>query len=561
MTQKEALDILKTGANAFITGEAGSGKTHLLREYIEYLRRRNVPVGVTASTGIAATHMNGMTIHAWCGMGIRDTMTESDVAQLVKKRYLRDRVMDAKVLVIDEVSMLHASQLDLVDQILRGFREAHLPFGGLQVVLCGDFFQLPPVGGVGGEAYFAYRSRAWHSLSLKVCYLNEQHRQADSAFLGLLNAVRRNSVTHEMIQLLKTRLADKPEGSEITRLYTHNFDVDAQNEKELAKLAGASVEYEMYERGPAKLCETLKKGCLAPQVLKLKKGARVMFVKNNFEEGYVNGTLGTVLECDRNRIVVKTLSGKTIEAVRTSWRVEDEGDAIAELTQYPLRLAWAITIHKSQGMSLDAAVVNLTNSFERGMGYVALSRLTSLEGLSLLGMNKMSLLVNEEVLEVDEELRRISARDAAWVNSIQADNLRAMQDAFAPPAAGPSEKKKKLGREEETKILIQQGYSVREVAERRGLTYQTILKHLEKIMAGDLFFDISHLKREISDERLARILDAYRAIGPREDGLYIAGPIKTYLGADFSYEEIHLARLFLKGEYLNETINDPHDRD
>lgn len=547
MTQKEALDILKTGASAFITGAAGSGKTHLLREYISYLKARNVPVGITASTGVAATHMNGMTIHAWCGMGIKDSVTEADLRLIIKKRHLRDRIMDARVLVIDEISMLHDHQLDVVDQILRAFREPHLPFGGLQVVLCGDFFQLPPVGGIGGESRFAYRSRAWQSLNLKVCYLNEQHRQADSVFLALLNAIRSNSVTFEMIELLKSRISEKAEGSAVTRLYTHNFDVDAQNEKELAKLPGAALEYVMHERGPEKLCEVLKKGCLAPATLKLKKGARVMFVKNNFEEGYVNGTLGTVAECDRHRIVVKKFDGGTVEVSRASWRVDEEGEAIAELTQYPLRLAWAITIHKSQGMSLDAAEVNLANSFERGMGYVALSRLRSLDGLSLIGLNKMSFLVNEEVLEVDGELRRISARDAAAIRAMSKDELLRQQEVFAPAASGPKEKKKKPGREEETKILIQQGYSVREVAERRGLTYQTILKHLEKIMAGDLFFDISHLKREIPEARLQRILEAYRAIGPREDGLYLAGPIKAYLGDDFSYEEIHLAKLFLKG--------------
>jgi len=164
--------------------------------------------------------------------------------------------------------------------------------------------------------------------------------------------------------------------------------------------------------GPAALAERLQKGCLAPPVLRLKAGARVMFVKNNFEEGYVNGTLGVVQKLDEGRILVRTACG-TIDVGPAAWHIAEEGKIKAEISQYPLRLAWAITIHKSQGMSLDAARVDLRQSFEPGMGYVALSRVRSSAGLSLAGFNEISLQVNGEVFEFDKDLKRASSSAAA----------------------------------------------------------------------------------------------------------------------------------------------------
>jgi ATP-dependent exoDNAse (exonuclease V) alpha subunit len=145
VNQKQALDILKMGNNVFLTGPAGSGKTYLLNQYITYLKSHQIPVGITASTGIAATHMGGTTIHSWSGMGIRDEMTAQDMGELFKRQYLRNRFLHTKVLIIDEISMLHAHQLDIVNKILKTFKGNDLPFGGLQVILCGDFFQLPPI--------------------------------------------------------------------------------------------------------------------------------------------------------------------------------------------------------------------------------------------------------------------------------------------------------------------------------------------------------------------------------------------------------------------------------
>ncbi len=549
MTQAEALDILKTGANVFITGAAGSGKTHLLRSYIKYLKDNDVAIGITASTGIAATHLNGMTIHSWAGIGIKNHMDEGMLDSLTEQKKLKSRFDRARVLIIDEVSMLHHFRLDLVDQVLRAFKD-HRPFGGLQIILCGDFFQLPPISRHGEEpSKFAYHSQAWKDLDLKICYLTEQHRQEDDTYLRALNAIRANEVESDTVELLYSRLLKTPQAN-ATKLYTHNVDVDAENERELEKLEGEVYEYPAALTGAKPLREALMRGCLAPEVLRLKKGARVMFIKNSFDAGYANGTLGVVHECDQDSISVQKADGTIINASKESWRVDEDGSVKAELIQYPLRLAWAITIHKSQGMSLDAAEVDLTKSFEKGMGYVALSRIRSLEGLSLIGMNRHSLKVHDEALEMDDTFRKTSADHSREIRAIPAKTLQEQHEQFlklVTGTAGPAEKPmKKADSMIETKRLCEEGMLVAEIASARGLKSDTVLEHIEKIRAKDPYFDISHLRDELPARRLEKILAAFKATGPDEQGRYFMNPVKIALGDEVDYYDIRLARLFLE---------------
>src|SRR3989344_1426327 len=240
MTQEESFQILKLGHNVFLTGSAGSGKTYLLNRYIDFLRSHGVPIAVTASTGIAATHIGGITIHSWSGLGIKDHLSEWDIEDLQERKYLYDRFQKTKVLIIDEVSMLHHFRLDLVDMIIRSVKRNDSPMGGMQVIFCGDFFQLPPVRRAGEpEARFVYESRVWQTLGPKICYLTEQHRQVDQKAVKVLNDIRQNCVTEETLKLLRTRLLKKPEFKvEPTKLYTHNIDVDTINERELSKIEG-----------------------------------------------------------------------------------------------------------------------------------------------------------------------------------------------------------------------------------------------------------------------------------------------------------------------------------
>ncbi len=425
MTQKEALEILKSGHNIYLAGRPGSGKTYLLNKFIQFLRQENIPTGVTAATGIAATHLNGMTLHSWCGMGVLNELDAQELKRILKKRNLQKRLRKNRVLIIDEISMLSAKHFDIASEIVRMFRQSWEPFGGMQVVLGGDFFQLPPVGNKSDRKtrLFAYHSRAWQELNPKICYLTEQHRQTDKEYLTVLEAIRTNSVDEGIRSLLQKRidvsLRTSPSRSfrdrsfigdlSPTKLYTHNADIDAINTGELQKLRGKERVFHMSSSGHAALVEALHRSCLAPEELALKKGAFVMFVRNNFEQGFINGTLGVVEGfADDGFPVVETKDGKRIKVFPEKWRIEEDEKVKAEIRQLPLRLAWAITVHKSQGMTIDACEIDLRKSFEPGMGYVALSRAPSLKSIRLMGLNDLALRVNEEVVAMDKRFQEAS---------------------------------------------------------------------------------------------------------------------------------------------------------
>lgn len=414
MTQAQALKILKSGQNVFLTGSAGTGKTYLLNKFIKYLEKKEIKVGVTASTGIAATHLGGRTIHSWVGMGIEQYMDDKKVRKLIKNYDLRERIRETSVLIIDEISMIDADRLNLINKICKAAKDPFRAFGGMQIVMCGDFFQLPPIDRE-KVAQFAYDSFAWQHSEIKICYLEKQFRQNDLKFTGILNKIRKNKAGQKELDLLKTRLYKSVKSTiKPTKLYTHNFNVEAINDYELSCIDEEEKVYHMTEHGSPDLVKVLKKSCLSPEDLKLKVGAVVMFIKNNFADGYVNGTLGKVIGFDEEHDypVVKTKNGAEIIAEPRSWSIGEDNDdeVIASIKQIPLRLAWAITVHKSQGMGLEVAEIDLSKSFECGMGYVALSRVKTLDGIRLMGINQMSLQVNSQVAEKDREFKILSKR-------------------------------------------------------------------------------------------------------------------------------------------------------
>ncbi|NQU99983.1 MAG: AAA family ATPase, partial [Parcubacteria group bacterium] len=372
MTQAKALKILKSGQNVFLTGSAGTGKTFLLNKFIKHLEKKEIKVGVTASTGIAATHLGGRTIHSWVGMGIEQYMDDKAVRKLIKNYDLRERIREASILIIDEISMIDADRLNLINKICKAAKDPFRAFGGMQIVMCGDFFQLPPIDRE-KVAQFAYDSFAWQHSEIKICYLEKQFRQNDLKFTGILNKIRKNKAGQAELALLKTRLYKSVKSSvKPTKLYTHNINVEAINDHELSCINEEEKVYHMVEHGSPDLVKVLKKSCLSPEDLKLKVGAVVMFIKNNFVDGYVNGTLGEVIGFDEEHDypVVKTKNGVEIIAEPRSWSIGEDNDdeVIASIKQIPLRLAWAITVHKSQGMGLEVAEIDLSKSFECGMG-------------------------------------------------------------------------------------------------------------------------------------------------------------------------------------------------
>ncbi|MFI8554996.1 AAA family ATPase [Psychrobacter sp. NPDC077938] len=643
MRQSSALDILKTGQNVFLTGSAGSGKTYTLNQYIDYLRARRVPVAVTASTGIAATHMNGTTIHSWSGIGIKDELTDRDLSTLSRKQFLADRLKDTAVLVIDEISMLHAKQLNLVSQVLKHIRKNDKAFGGIQVVVAGDFFQLPPIGSKGetNREKFAFMSDAWLDAKFHICYLSEQHRQVSDAANGgldlddILNQIRRQEVTFEAIAALEATY-DQSVDIKRTRLYTHNLNVNKINDKELASLDGEMMRFEATATGDSKLVETLKKTVRTQDELILKVGAKVMFIKNNAELGVSNGTMGeligfaavkiddkessdALIEDDSNddvdedaagekttkgkksvakkdkekpkskkpttqkMPVVRLNSGREVIAEPEEWIIEDEtGDVLASYLQVPLCLAWAITIHKSQGMTLDAAEIDLSRTFELGQGYVALSRLKSLSGLQLLGMNDMSLQLDPLARGADKRFLVLSEEADANYAMLDEESMQQAHEKFVLKSGGTLsksvidayatlqkkrreqqqakiDKKQKLGNQVSdksdstllaTRVLLEESLTIAEISQARQLSQSTIMRHIADLKSQDPSLACDHLRPD--DEVMTAVGNAYVAIkvanNPNDfndDGSIKLRPIYDHLKQSIDYNTIRLALIFI----------------
>lgn len=572
MTQDTALKILQTGANVFLTGEPGSGKTHTVNQYVRWLRGHGIEPAITASTGIAATHIGGMTIHSWSGIGVKKNLSSYDLDLIASNERVAKRVGRTSVLIIDEVSMLSAETLSMAEAVCREVRRNNTPFGGLQVILVGDFFQLPPVVARDGDgterlgfgeaeagaalAPFSFRSRAWEALHPLVCYLSEQYRQEDAVFLDLLSAVRSGNADEHIGAALAARRIEEGEApGDLPRLYSHNVDVDRVNEERLLAIPGSARRFRMTSRGPDALVAALKRGCLSPDALSLKTRARVMFTKNKPDGSFVNGTLGEVEGFSNDGMpIVRTLGGRRIHAEPMEWTISDGLHALARIEQVPLRLAWALTVHKSQGMTLDAAVMDLSDAFEYGQGYVALSRVRSLNGLHLLGLNSRALQVHPDTLAKDNEFRAQSAKVREMLQAIDPKELQAMHLNFiracgGNPAGGvwaQAGKKKPPGSTlDATLALLQSGKTIREIAKARRLAASTISSHIFALhAAGRIGRDeVIQLCSPALQRALAPIHAAFTKLGAER-----LTPVFETLRGKYSYDDLRLARMLYDPE-------------
>lgn len=500
MDQALALEILHEGHNALLTGPAGAGKTYVLNQFIRQAKAAGKHISVTATTGLAATHLGGNTIHAWSGIGVHDELAEDFEDYLLKSR--RDIIEITDVLIIDEISMLHDYRLDMVDTVARVVRDDERPFGGIQVILCGDFFQLPPVNRDDSRAgSFVVNSKVWQELDPVICYLDEQHRQDDDTFLDILNALRAGDIRRNHAEALLDRVDAELDNAEaVTELHTVNIDVDRINQSKLREIDGDVHYFDMTTTGSENYVATLKRSCLAPERLALKKHSLVMAIKNSQDRKYVNGSIGIVQDFDEvtGYPIVEFRNGKTVLMQPDSWELRDGNKKRAGLSQIPLRLAWAITVHKSQGMTLDAARIDLRKAFVEGMGYVALSRVKRLDSLSLLGINKMALKISPEALEIDETLRTKSKTDAKRLEHLRVKAGERAKVAEKKKASNWTERLEKMREkhpnaykpweaadDELLKERFQNGDSLKTMSEQFGRHERSILLRLQKHFGED----------------------------------------------------------------------------
>lgn len=385
------------GRNCFLTGMGGTGKTWELKALIADLAAGHHPrrVDVTAPTGVAALNAGGMTVHRFCGMLLGPAPGQSNEQYFEQLR--RDprrsilagfnRVRRCEVLIIDEISMLPGRQFEFVEFLFRRLRGRDEPFGGCQVIVVGDFLQLPPVRTNESEAYdWAFQSAAWAGAEFKTLLLQKVRRQDEPEFVKALADFRLGRVVGDAARLLQSRVRSNPPAS-MPRLFTHNVQVDKWNEFQLSGLPGDNAVLDAVQTGPDLQRAFLIKNLLTPATLRLKPGALVMFTVNKNDPGstaplFVNGQIGTVESIETEAVVVRVKSGDAIRVERFTWRYDAQDEDSASFSQFPLRLAWAMTIHKAQGLTLDSAFLDIRAAREPGQAYVAVSRVRTLAGLN-----------------------------------------------------------------------------------------------------------------------------------------------------------------------------------
>uniref|UniRef100_A0A8B9R625 ATP-dependent DNA helicase PIF1 n=1 Tax=Astyanax mexicanus TaxID=7994 RepID=A0A8B9R625_ASTMX len=402
--QAAVLDAVLSGKNIFFTGSAGTGKSFLLKRIVGSLPPKSTYA--TASTGVAACHIGGTTLHSFAGIGSGSAPLEQCL-ELAQRPGVLQHWTGCKHLIIDEVSMVEAQFFDKLEAIARSIRRSTEPFGGIQLIVCGDFLQLPPVTKGKEKPSFCFQARSWRKCIHANMELTEVRRQTDRAFISLLQAVRVGRVTEEVTtQLLKSaNNRIERDGILATRLCTHKDDVELTNENKLKQLPV----FEAVDSDPM-LVKTIDAQSPVGAVLQLKVGAQVMLTKNlDVQRGLVNGARGVVVDFlpgNQGLPRVRFLCGAVEVMKRERWMFKAGGGIYLSRQQLPLKLAWAISIHKSQGMTLDCVEISLARVFESGQAYVALSRARSLEGLRVMDFDPRVVQANQDVLQFYRKLRK-----------------------------------------------------------------------------------------------------------------------------------------------------------
>lgn len=563
----------KTDMSLFLTGKAGTGKTTFLREVVRYTKKKCI---VLAPTGIAAVNAGAMTIHSFFQFGLGpfvQGVIEPKSDFRINKSKL-ELIRHLQLLIIDEVSMVRADLMDHIDVELRRIRRNSKPFGGVQLLMIGDLQQLPPIAH-GGEdellrqyykTLYFFSSAALKSMKYSCIELKNVYRQTDRHFIDILNHARDCTLTSQDISDLNARyipgFSPKPEDVYI-RLMTHNRQVDYVNETELEKLDSKPYTFVAAVTGtfPEESYPTADS-------LTLKKGAQVMFIKNDPERRFINGTLGEVKGIDKNSIAVRLAeSGTVIDVEPMEWQniryqfdeesKEISSKQIGRFKQYPLKAAWAITVHKSQGLTFDKAIIDVHAAFSPGQAYVALSRCRTLDGLVLSSPVSASVFMRDNAVDAYmnyisrpvEELAFSSCYEYfEYEKKLEPEEVAPMKKVKVNKEKPKKEKKeelrddtgKKLNTFEYSYWLYNQGNTVVQIAEKRGLNQSTIEGHLARYVAsGDI--DV----HEFVDADTLEKVEAYCEMHPEEKALK---PIFEHFDAKISYGVLRMAIAAIRKE-------------
>ena len=563
----------KTDMSLFLTGKAGTGKTTFLREVVHYTKKKCI---VLAPTGIAAVNAGAMTIHSFFQFGLGpfvQGVIEPKSDFRINKSKL-ELIRHLQLLIIDEVSMVRADLMDHIDVELRRIRRNSKPFGGVQLLMIGDLQQLPPIAH-GGEdellrqyykTLYFFSSAALKSLKYSCIELKNVYRQTDRHFIGILNHARNCTLTSQDISDLNARyvpgFSPKPEDGYI-RLMTHNRQVDYVNETELEKLDSKSYTFVAAVTGtfPEESYPTADS-------LTLKKGAQVMFIKNDPERRFINGTLGEVKSIDKNSIAVRLAeSGTVIDVEPMEWQniryqfdeesKEISSKQIGRFKQYPLKAAWAITVHKSQGLTFDKAIIDVHAAFSPGQAYVALSRCRTLDGLVLSSPVSASVFMRDNAVDAYmnyisrpvEELAFSSCYECfEYEKKLEPEEVAPVEKVKVNKEKPKKEKKEELRDESGKKLntfeysywLYKQGDTVEQIAEKRGLNQSTIEGHLARYVAsGDI--DV----HEFVDGDTLQKVEAYCMEHPEEKALK---PIFEHFDAKIPYGVLRMAIAAIRKE-------------
>jgi ATP-dependent exoDNAse (exonuclease V) alpha subunit len=395
-SQQRAVDLVGEGKNIFISGSAGTGKSYT----IEAIKEKYPYVYLTASTGIAAINIGGETLHRWSGIK-PDHETVKNVTDKLWWE-IRLKIEKARAILVDEVSMVSGSFIDLLDGVLKKIRRNNSPFGGIQIVVVGDFLQLPPVG---DEELFCFESQAWKDAKFEGVHLDKIFRQEkDTQFIDFLTRMREGKLNKEDFKVFEEKCCvDRPH-EDYVRLYPTNKECDNINYSKLKELPDDIKEFHASAKGDKYEIEWFFRNSLIQERVDLKVGARVMMLKNTYIDfGVANGSTGTITGIFDNKVNVKFDNGENLiierEYIPINKQIDGQSVIVATIGQIPLRLSWAITIHKAQGMSLDKVYCDLERIFTHSQVYVALSRAKDMEHLYVENFRKEQISFHPSALD------------------------------------------------------------------------------------------------------------------------------------------------------------------